>query len=599
MRQISISIIAVIAASGSVVSADTAAHTLNFQNVTSTRVNMTVDETVDNEKVLDIGDIDHDGDLDVAIGVARGAFGERKNKLYINDNGVLNEVSGTSLIPGFASPDVSRCAYLRDFDGDGWLDIYVVNDDNNGFGEGTDKIYIARHPLGVLTECVDESSSRLPNNGFLGASCGAVCEDFNMDGSPDVYAGNYPGDSQDVLLKNNGSGVFANVTNTNMPVDADYSIDGSFADMNGDGLIDLLVSSEGDPNYIYYNNLNNAGSGPGDFSYPNSTQNLGGSDHVVMAMEAADFNGDGRMDIYWSNQTGTLDRIYQNTGNNVNGQAMFDVLPVNVLPSLLTSRESRQAHMADLNNDGKTDVFVTSGPDGSNRRPVLLRNTSVNGEISFVDWTPAPAFPVGTQLQGWEAISFDSNSDGDIDILIGANSGDHLFEQVAGSEYAEGDLSGGVIPGVFNSDPAAVLGSSTTGEVDTYSVDISGSAGFLSVVLNGAGDYRLEILDGLGNVLETSDRGGIGVEEAIMHNAGNVTRQIRVTTLSVGTVPGDINSDGIVDQADLGILLSAFGNDAGGDLDGDEDTDQADLGILLSNYLHDSSQYVLEVLARN
>ena len=156
-----------------------------------------------------------------------------------------------------------------------------------------------------------------------------------------------------------------------------------------------------------------------------------------------------------------------------------------------------------------------------------------------------------------------------------------------------------MIPGVFNSDPAAVLGSSTTGEVDTYSVDISGSAGFLSVVLNGAGDYRLEILDGLGNVLETSDRGGIGVEEAIMHNAGNVTRQIRVTTLSVGTVPGDINSDGIVDQADLGILLSAFGNDAGGDLDGDEDTDQADLGILLSNYLHDSSQYVLEVLARN
>ena len=121
----------------------------------------------------------------------------------------------------------------------------------------------------------------------------------------------------------------------------------------------------------------------------------------------------------------------------------------------------------------------------------------------------------------------------------------------------------------------------------------------MAVVLNGVGDYRLEILDGLGNVLETSDRGGIGVEEAIMHNAGNVTRQIRVTTLSVGTVPGDINSDGIVDQADLGILLSAFGNDAGGDLDGDEDTDQADLGILLSNYLHDSSQYVLEVLARN
>ncbi|HEB60661.1 MAG TPA: DUF3466 family protein [Phycisphaeraceae bacterium] len=49
-------------------------------------------------------------------------------------------------------------------------------------------------------------------------------------------------------------------------------------------------------------------------------------------------------------------------------------------------------------------------------------------------------------------------------------------------------------------------------------------------------------------------------------------------------VTGDLDHDGDVDQADLGILLSSYGNDAGGDLDGDGDTDQADLGILLANY---------------
>jgi hypothetical protein len=48
--------------------------------------------------------------------------------------------------------------------------------------------------------------------------------------------------------------------------------------------------------------------------------------------------------------------------------------------------------------------------------------------------------------------------------------------------------------------------------------------------------------------------------------------------------PGDLNGDGCVDQADLGILLAAFGLDAGGDLDNDGDTDQADLGILLANW---------------
>ncbi|MFG0251897.1 MAG: hypothetical protein ACF8NJ_03380 [Phycisphaerales bacterium JB038] len=46
----------------------------------------------------------------------------------------------------------------------------------------------------------------------------------------------------------------------------------------------------------------------------------------------------------------------------------------------------------------------------------------------------------------------------------------------------------------------------------------------------------------------------------------------------------DLDGDGDTDQADLGVLLAAYGNDAGGDLDGDGDTDQADLGILLADY---------------
>lgn len=47
--------------------------------------------------------------------------------------------------------------------------------------------------------------------------------------------------------------------------------------------------------------------------------------------------------------------------------------------------------------------------------------------------------------------------------------------------------------------------------------------------------------------------------------------------------PGDLNQDGAVDGADLGILLSNWGA-AGGDIDGNGSTDGADLGILLSNW---------------
>ncbi|MCK4872127.1 MAG: hypothetical protein KAS72_05340, partial [Phycisphaerales bacterium] len=50
------------------------------------------------------------------------------------------------------------------------------------------------------------------------------------------------------------------------------------------------------------------------------------------------------------------------------------------------------------------------------------------------------------------------------------------------------------------------------------------------------------------------------------------------------TIPGDLDGDGDVDQADLGILLAAYGINDSGDCDGDGDTDQADLGILLANY---------------
>ena len=54
-----------------------------------------------------------------------------------------------------------------------------------------------------------------------------------------------------------------------------------------------------------------------------------------------------------------------------------------------------------------------------------------------------------------------------------------------------------------------------------------------------------------------------------------------------GSIPGGLNGDACVDQADLGILLadwSCTGGGRPGDGDGDGDTDQADLGILLAHW---------------
>jgi len=56
-----------------------------------------------------------------------------------------------------------------------------------------------------------------------------------------------------------------------------------------------------------------------------------------------------------------------------------------------------------------------------------------------------------------------------------------------------------------------------------------------------------------------------------------------IASLDAGSAcPADLNGDGIVDGADLGALLSAWGSDGAADLNGDGIVDGADLGILLS-----------------
>ena len=128
----------------------------------------------------------------------------------------------------------------------------------------------------------------------------------------------------------------------------------------------------------------NAGSGLGDFSYSNSTTNLG-VPAFEASMEPGDFDNDGDTDFYWSNRVGSGDRIYQNTGNDGAGKALFN--SSSSLPASVISDTSRKATVVDLNDDGRLDVFVMKG-SGAAARPTLLRNVTVNGIIQFVDWTP-------------------------------------------------------------------------------------------------------------------------------------------------------------------------------------------------------------------
>ncbi len=569
--------------------------TLNYWNVSVLLIHPTVTETANNEKEVEFGDFDNDGDLDVVIANAHSDFGTRRNKLYRNDDGKFNEISGSPVIPGFSVVDVSRNAFFRDYDLDGWLDIIIVNDANTGGEGGRTKLYMNQHPGDVFSHYTEEGLARLgPNTG--GAACGAVSIDADHDGDFDLYVGNYPGPSQDTMYFNDAVGFFTNMTGSHLPSDGDYTVDVSSADMNGDGRIDLLVTNGSDPSWVYYNNNQNAGSGMGDFSYANSTTNLG-TPSFEAAMEPGDFDNDGDMDFYWTNRIGSGDRVLRNVGNDADAKAVFTSM--SNLPASVLGEVSRKATVADLNGDGRLDVFVMKG-SGAFARPTLLRNVTVNGNIQFVDWTPALAFPATSTHLGWQTAAFDADGDDDLDLFLGGWSSEHLFHNGPGAEYLEDELKNGTIPGVVNSHPASVLGTAGAGESDVYVINNASSGSFATVVLNGADDYRLEILDGNDTVLVTVNRGGLGIEEAVQYDPASlpVTVKLRITILECAS-PYNVSGDCGVGINDFLDLLAAWGPNPGhpADFDGDGVVSITDFVDLLAAW--GASNYNAEVLIRS
>jgi hypothetical protein len=230
----------------------------------------------------------------------------------------------------------------------------------------------------------------------------------------------------------------------------------------------------------------------------------------------------------------------------------------------------------------------------------VLRNVGLPGEIEFVDWTPAAAFPSSDEHMGWHAVIFDTNGDGDKDIFLGGSGDDHLFENVPPVVNTEAMLIGGVVPDVFNQDSNAILGSIGLGESDTFTIENVTSAGLISIVHNGADDYLVEILDAADTILYSINRGPVGVEEAGQYDfaAAPDTLKVRVTGLECA------NAYNVIADCGVGIedfleLLSAWGPNPGHPADYDLNgvIDIVDFAALLANW--GESEYVLEFLVRS
>lgn len=327
----------------------------------------------------------------------------------------------------------SGVAWL-DFDGDGWLDLYLVQsgpyppDGSPGAGN---RLY--RNLAGSGFADVTEGSGAADR----GYGQGAVAADVDGDGEVDLYVANYGGD---VLLRNNGNGSFTDATEESGLGADDWSSSAAFADADADGDLDLYVTryliydddhglfcgdvESGERRYCdpslfrglsdhYYENL-----GGGRFAEVSERAGIAPADGRGLGVVFTDLDGDSRPDIYVANDE-TVNFLFRNLG----GGRFQDV---SLLSGAAVNDQGKPEGgmgiaVADVDEDGDPDLAVTNFDVETN---TLYRNL---GGAGFEDRSVASGFGIPSfNLLGFGILAGDLNRDGHLDLFV-ANG--HIFER--------------------------------------------------------------------------------------------------------------------------------------------------------------------------
>ncbi len=243
---------------------------VEFQDETAARLNpaIPVNDTFGKhdveEKDYAWGDVDQDGDIDLIVvrKVPGSNSGAKRNRLFMNENGVL--VDRTSLYAtaatdggsGFDDLTPDRDVALVDVDLDGWLDIVTASAGAYSGGPKTithPRIYInlkndgGGNWLGFRYE-----EARFPeleeDPNFCGIGFGDLDSPIADNGAPDLFFTDYSNGLEDRLLINDGTGTFVDETTTRFSgnttfLTSQFSVHAVFADLNGNGYNDIVKNS--------------------------------------------------------------------------------------------------------------------------------------------------------------------------------------------------------------------------------------------------------------------------------------------------------------------------------------------------------------------
>ena len=223
---------------------------LNFQNITEASG---VDGKPGWKTGVSMADVNGDGLLDIYVCYSgNGSYESRSNQLFIN-KGIKNKVP--SFIDeakqyGLDAPGTNSTQSLFfDYDRDGDLDMFLLNHATMFYSPvvNTYKLRHKRHPYfsnylyrNDNGHFVDVSAEAHIAGGGNNFGLGVVASDLNNDGWTDLYMTN-DYEEQDFLLLNNQDGTFSEVTKKSLNHISKYGMGCDVADYNNDGLMDIMV----------------------------------------------------------------------------------------------------------------------------------------------------------------------------------------------------------------------------------------------------------------------------------------------------------------------------------------------------------------------
>ena len=403
--------------------------------------------------------------------------------------------------------------------------------------------------------------------------------------------------------------VVQSITTSAFPGEDVIPYGGTATDLDGDGWIDLSIVNEETNDVRVFMNSADGTCRIDDFLQP--TNPVGA---VPSPSEAADFDLDGRPDLCTANISGDSISILLGNGDGTYAPAQ----------TLSTGNGARGITVLDLDGDGDLDI-ATSGYFSS-----LLYLVYNDGTGRFGDVTSLQAGISGE----WSVQADDMNGDGLFDLVVGgqsqvrvllaSESGGFIGQQarnVSGRTWqlnladldGDGDVDVACVNSfadegtIFRNNGLGGLSSGTRHDTDPFPLasdigDLDGDGDIDWITSSYGGDWFLFVNDGAGNFsFHESFESPIAASCSLpvdMDNDGDLDLVfvdelddsmlvLSNSGYSPPSIPGDLDGDGDVGGADLGLMLASWGAcpaPCPADLNGDGQVGGADLGQLLAGW---------------